>query len=1032
MRLHRLEVQAFGPFADRQTVDFDALTEQGLFLLNGPTGAGKSSVLDAVCYALYGSIPGARQSAKRLRSDHAEQSLPPEVVCAFSVGSRRFEVTRNPAWQRPSKRGSGTTPEQARTLLRERIDGEWVTRSTRNDEAAAELESLLGMNLAQFTRVVMLPQGEFAAFLRSDATARGDLLQRLFATDRFSTVEQLLADHAGSTAKRLQLAEAEREALMTRAVEEVERHRALFDRSKSEISRSEGGAGMNMLGLQEGADEPALEELRDRLASALEDRRRHAVELKERHTAAALTRSRLQEERDSGLAYERLLTEAEVNRRELEAAAQLSDRLDNHSRALVLEAPLHTRDEAEHELSRRQAALESAVALLGKLHAVEDEFPELCSHSDGLLPPPVVFDDAHGAARDRLAEARAALSQELELDALAARAGGVRHRLGQIAEESHGISDELDRCVAGLDRTSAGLDVATAAAAELGQLRARQSELAAGLVLRDRLDAAERSLVDMEETQREQQSLFLTAKEHWLNTLRVRLEQSAAELASTLEPHEACPVCGSEEHPAPATLADQDRVTLEVEQRARDAQDSAEELWQQSRRERDAAALAVASLRGQCGNLDRHDMRTELSGLDVKLRETEQVAGSASSIRQEIQRFEAKSAELVTARDALVREEAEKASLLAELEDQLAVLTLRVEAARSGYGTVRDRVTSLAALVENLRTVCAAYSSRDQAAEVLERAKLGLAARLAESSFADAEEVRAALLAKADVQQFQLAIRSAENTAHRIESELQRPENLAAAARVADGQATPGEADLLAAKEEELSAARALEAVRVEAGLLEQSVIQLDSYVDRALQLEARLNPLRRAHELARSVADTARGNGENLYKMSLSNYVLAARLEQVAAAATERLQHMSDGRYSLVHSDAKAGNKKSGLGLNVIDSWTGMRRDTATLSGGESFMAALALALGLADVVQQESGGLDIETLFVDEGFGSLDEESLEQVMDALENLRDGGRVVGLVSHVPELKQRIPAQLHVRKTRSGSTLHFSDQLQRV
>ena len=161
---------------------------------------------------------------------------------------------------------------------------------------------------------------------------------------------------------------------------------------------------------------------------------------------------------------------------------------------------------------------------------------------------------------------------------------------------------------------------------------------------------------------------------------------------------------------------------------------------------------------------------------------------------------------------------------------------------------------------------------------------------------------------------------------------------------------------------------------------------------------------------------------------MSLNSYVLAARLEQVAVAASERLIGMSDGRYTLQHTDAKAARgAKSGLGLEVVDQWTGQRRDTATLSGGESFMASLALALGLADVVQQESGGVDIETLFVDEGFGSLDEQALEQVMDALEGLRDGGRVVGLVSHVGEMKQRISTQLQVVKGRNGSTLHISD-----
>ena len=187
--------------------------------------------------------------------------------------------------------------------------------------------------------------------------------------------------------------------------------------------------------------------------------------------------------------------------------------------------------------------------------------------------------------------------------------------------------------------------------------------------------------------------------------------------------------------------------------------------------------------------------------------------------------------------------------------------------------------------------------------------------------------------------------------------------------------------------------------------------------------------PAQRAQMLA-GLAEAAAGRGENSYRMSLNSYVLAARLEQVAAAASERLVAMSDGRYLLEHTDARAARgAKSGLGLEVVDQWTGYRRDTSTLSGGESFMASLSLALGLADVVQQEAGGVEIETLFVDEGFGSLDEQSLEQVMDALEGLRDGGRVVGLVSHVGEMKQRIGTQLQVVKGRNGSTLRIADTL---
>ena len=197
MRIHRLEISAFGPFAGTEHIDFDRLSAHGLFLLNGPTGAGKTSVLDAICFALYGSVPGARQDGKRLRSDHAGAAAEPRVTCEFSARGRHFEVSRSPAWDKPSARGkNGFTVQQANTLLRERVDGEWIEKSGRNDEAGAEITDVLGMNREQFTRVVMLPQGDFAAFLRSKASDRLELLQSLFGTQRFEAVEQELARKA--------------------------------------------------------------------------------------------------------------------------------------------------------------------------------------------------------------------------------------------------------------------------------------------------------------------------------------------------------------------------------------------------------------------------------------------------------------------------------------------------------------------------------------------------------------------------------------------------------------------------------------------------------------------------------------------------------------------------------------------------------------------------------------------------------------------------------------------------------------------
>ncbi len=194
MRLHHLEIIAFGPFADTVSVDFDELSDAGLFLLSGPTGSGKTSVLDAVCFALYGDVPGDRSSAKRLRSDQAAPGVRPRVTLEATLSGRRFRIVRSPAWDRPKKRGTGTTTEQASVVIAERIDGAWATHSTRLDEAGHLVSRLVGMNTAQFTQVALLPQGRFQAFLRARSEERHHLLQQLFRTGRFEDVERWLRE----------------------------------------------------------------------------------------------------------------------------------------------------------------------------------------------------------------------------------------------------------------------------------------------------------------------------------------------------------------------------------------------------------------------------------------------------------------------------------------------------------------------------------------------------------------------------------------------------------------------------------------------------------------------------------------------------------------------------------------------------------------------------------------------------------------------------------------------------------------------
>ncbi|WP_155850029.1 AAA family ATPase, partial [Arthrobacter sp. H41] len=377
MRLHSLSLQAFGPFAEKQNVDFDALAAQGLFLLNGPTGAGKSSVLDAICFALYGSLPGTRNTAKRLRSDHAPAGLAPQVELEFTVGHRRFRVERSPQWDRPSKRGGGTTVEQARTLLSELVGEAWVQKSTRNDEASGELRALLGMDKEQFTRVVMLPQGEFAAFLHSDAKSRGALLQRLFSTDRFENLETLLTEKARAAASALDAAEAEQHHTLRGAVDEAARHGISLelpdDASRDDASSASAPAGtvrepeVAAGSRPDVADGPALLKVQ-RLLELLEARCREAhgdrQEWAQALSDGAASLSRSQARRAGAVALDRLREAQRGHDGERTSVLALRSAVERHQAARLLEGELRVVEEATAEHDDAQEAKAAALAAL--------------------------------------------------------------------------------------------------------------------------------------------------------------------------------------------------------------------------------------------------------------------------------------------------------------------------------------------------------------------------------------------------------------------------------------------------------------------------------------------------------------------------------------------------------------------------------------------------------------------------------------------------------------------------------------------
>lgn len=1003
MRIHRLDIEAFGPFATLQHIDFDQLGAQGLFLLNGATGAGKTSILDAICFALYGSVPGARQEGKRLRSDHAAPSAEPRVVCEFTARGRRFEVTRSPAWDRPSARGrNGFTTQQAKTLLRERVAGSWEEKSSRNDEVGAELSDVLGMDREQFTRVVMLPQGDFAAFLRSKASDRLELLQKLFGTQRFEAVERQLVQQAAEATRAVQENASELKLLLDRVA--AEQDQLGFTAAATPTATTPTAE-------KEPGQEPESWLARVETEVKTEWKRR----LDEAAAAESLSNRRMeefQEAQEKALRHGRL--GAAMQRRvllELAAPRALENKemLGRHRRAAVLSGHLEAVDTAARKV---ETAASRTAGIRGKLVTA------------GLDPANTASALESVKANSAVLEARRPDEQRMEeITARLKAMHGQRAEHQAAAEASASVLEQLREDETTVESQIQPLEPLAGQLTELERVAEAAVELV-GLVARHVTASNKLDEVTGKHLQARTEAQDL--RQRWLDVRELRLANAAGELAAALESGKACAVCGSTEHPNPAGAVRSALSLAQEEEEAKARFEASEKVLGLLSEQVSSAAQVLAGLAAQGGSTDAAEAESQKISAQEAASAAREAADSLEKLRARHDAITKRIALVQEEHEASVSAEAQASSAVHLLQEQSAALASDLAGLKGDYPTLRDRLEALKAEQELLQAAADADRELEQAKQAREDAVASLGKALTESGFASADDARREILSPADVVGLEKDLADFDAESSRLD-ELFASEDLVLAAKEASiGELPLAETELAASKLLASNAADEARAKALSAGLAGKSADTVSRLgMEYRTLAQAGREPRSRAHMLS-ELADTVRGSGDNSYRMSLNTYVLAARLEQVAIAASERLVAMSDGRYTLQHTDAKAARgAKSGLGLEVVDEWTGQRRDTSTLSGGESFMASLSLALGLADVVQQEAGGVDIETLFVDEGFGSLDEQALEQVMDALEGLRDGGRVVGLVSHVGEMKQRITSQLQVVKGRHGSTVQI-------
>lgn len=995
MKFHTLAIEGFGAFADRQTIDFDAVAGDGLFLIAGPTGSGKTTILDAVTFALYGRVPGARQDADELRSKYAAPNAPTVVELEFSADGRRWRIERSPAYERPKLRGSGVTVQRPQVHLFEHKDGRWQPIASRDRQVGEVLAPVLGLSADQFTKIVLLPQGEFTAFLRADPAQREPLLRRLFGTERFRFVEEWFQDRAKAAGGELGSIMAGRVDLMKAAskhcpdpLEVPDDGQPAFADVASHISSAR-----------------AL--VRDRLATVdwasadidreVESQQRRADELRTAADDAERLRAhRALEEEDRS--QESTVAEARTALEQLAAADKIMPSLREEKRARA------AAQAAEQNTQTAQLRLKELIGEVDDLDSAEktaaDALRAVRSLRGSLQHRELlVKEDAH--CRRDLAAAEDARARAQQAHEAASKAQAEARSAMDGAPDVERLHDAFERTAADADRTVQA------------HRRLERAKTAA--------DAAREHLNSCEEAEAE-------ARDHHRRVRELRLTSIAAELAEQLEQNRPCPVCGSAEHPSPAERTDADG-SREAEQDAEAAAERARSAADAARRECSAAESEAAAAKASAADCAFDDPASAQSARTAAENALAEARDDRSARRRALQRADD---QLAQAEEALRRAQESRdtasdrartasSELAAAVQAQDDYLAPDIEAAGIDIPTTAEQASSAEEdLSARLRALEAVRTSKAEAAraagELADRSEQ-FAQQLSESPFDDAAELEAAAAIDADA--LRRVVRAAEYRSQRLADNR-------AADWYARAQALPDED--YAAEEQRIREtvrarqqdARSLHEHRaVLTDRLNSLQELLDGFLAAGADEKARIDRLAEEVRLAALVRGTAQNS-----KLPLSSYALLGLFEAVTRSASERWSDMSNGRYRFeVRTESKRKESKAGLGLTVIDAFSDSARDARSLSGGESFMAALALALGLADTVAQTSGGLRLDTLFIDEGFGSLDPDSLDDVLTILDELRSGGRRLGVISHVESMQQAIPAKITVTPSQRGSSI---------
>jgi len=913
MRPLKLTVSAFGPYAGTTVLDLEKLGQSGLYLITGDTGAGKTTIFDAITYALYGEPSGQTRDSSMLRSKYAAPETPTEVELIFSCGEKTYTVRRNPEYERPKSRGTGTTRQAADAQLTY-PDGRIVTKLK---DVNTALREIMGIDRRQFAQIAMIAQGDFLKLLLADTRDRQAIFREIFKTGYYQIFqEKLKAEAAGLDRERERAKSSVQQYISGILCDETSPLRPMLERARAgELFTAEAEELLEQLIAQ---DAQALSEVEAAIGGTDETLARIAGQLS-RAEQIRSTRTALQETRET------------------------------------LAKALPALDAQKAVLAERRAQLPQAEALLGQAAAMEAALPAYGRWEE---------------TRQRAAE-------------LGRKAAATAAEIRRQQEALEVLSGQLLR----LQEERALLEGAAAEKEKLilekKQLEERAAALTGLLGTLSSLENLTRSLEQAQEAYRFAEHAAALTRQEAEQSRRAFNGAQAGVMAAALQEGTPCPVCGSLTHPHKAALTPDAPTEAAVK--------AAEERAQQAQEEANRKSGAAGMLKGSVAANEA----ALLNQARLLLGDTGDIPGKAADLsaqlRQQQRQLEEK---LRQAEDAIAR----KAALDSRLP--------REEARRAAEETALSQRRQLLASLQ------ATQEETEQQA-----------ARLAgELTYESRQAAEAALF---DVKRQANAIRQALEQAETAFTRQDR--------EIAQLQASARQLQALLTEEEEpdqtrLTEERSALTARKTALTVRQKTLHARLSANRATLQHIResagqLSALEERWGWVKALSATANGTVPGRERIMLETYVQMACFDRILARANTHLMRMSGGKYDLKRRESSDNlRSQSGLELDVIDHYNGTQRSVRTLSGGESFLASLSLALGLAEEVQSSAGGIRLETMFVDEGFGSLDEESLQQAMAALSALSGGNRLVGIISHVGELRERIDKQIVVKKEPSGGS----------